>query len=74
MVLRASSAGLWLWECSRFWTPFTNRPTELNLEEFPSERLSKFVSVLPTATEQLQQLARDSSLTPEDSPTHKDPK
>lgn len=57
-----------------FWTPFTNRPTELNLEEFPSERLSKFVSVLPTATEQLQQLARDSSLTPEDSPTHKDPK
>ncbi|KAM7300144.1 39S ribosomal protein L43, mitochondrial [Ixodes scapularis] len=57
-----------------FWTPFTNRPTELNLEEFPSERLSKFVSVFPTATEQLQQLARDSGLTPEDSPAQKDPK
>uniref|UniRef100_A0A147BUL7 Large ribosomal subunit protein mL43 n=1 Tax=Ixodes ricinus TaxID=34613 RepID=A0A147BUL7_IXORI len=57
-----------------FWTPFTNRPTELNLEEFPSERLSKFVSVFPTATEQLQQLARDSSPTPEDSPAQNDPK
>lgn len=42
-----------------FWTPFTNRPTEQNLLQFPNEEMSKFKSVFPTATEQLQQLAKE---------------
>lgn len=40
-----------------FWTPYTHRPAEQNLTEYPNEELGKFVDVVPTATEQLVQLA-----------------
>ncbi|XP_064477996.1 large ribosomal subunit protein mL43-like [Ornithodoros turicata] len=40
-----------------FWTPFTHRPTEQNLTQYPDEQLSKFINVEPTASEQLLQMA-----------------
>ncbi|KFM73708.1 39S ribosomal protein L43, mitochondrial, partial [Stegodyphus mimosarum] len=40
------------------WTPFTNKPTWLNITEFPNEELSETSSFWPSATEQLLEIAK----------------
>lgn len=42
------------------WTPFTFRDPKLNVTQFPSEDLSRFVPSQPSATEQLEHIARES--------------
>ncbi|XP_015905021.2 large ribosomal subunit protein mL43 [Parasteatoda tepidariorum] len=39
------------------WTPFTHKPTWLNMTQFPNEDLSKAKTFFPNATEQLLDIA-----------------
>lgn len=39
------------------WTPFTHKPSELNVASFPHEGRSNFVSLQPSATEIVKELA-----------------
>ncbi|GIY98802.1 39S ribosomal protein L43, mitochondrial [Caerostris extrusa] len=40
------------------WTPLTNKPTVLNVTDFPAEELSKASNFFPSATEQLLEIAK----------------
>ena len=48
------------------WTPFTNQPPEMNLAEFPIEELSEPKDKIPTATEQLLEIFKQSHLKDEE--------
>lgn len=42
------------------WNPFTHKPSQLNVTEFPNEELSKAETFFPSATEQLLKIAKNS--------------
>jgi large subunit ribosomal protein L43 len=44
------------------WTPFTNQPPEMNLAEFPYTELSEPKDKIPTATEQLLEIFKQSQV------------
>jgi len=43
------------------WTPFTFRDPKTNVVQFPSEELGRHISKVPSATEQVIRIARESS-------------
>lgn len=44
------------------WTPFTNQPPEMNLAEFPYTELSEPKDKIPTTTEQLLEIFKQSQV------------
>ncbi|XP_054153043.1 39S ribosomal protein L43, mitochondrial-like [Oppia nitens] len=41
------------------WNPFINRPTHLNIQQFPNQERGQFVEPKPSATQQLIDMAND---------------